>query len=615
MIRNFQELVSQIKTQVPIQELISEFISVKKSGKNYIAICPFHSDHHPSLQISPQKGIFKCFACGVGGDLITFYCSIKKIKWNEAIPELALKYGFKVEYGEEDKTENRIKNQLYELNRVALDFFKNNLLDPLNSEVLTYVKEIRQLTQDTINKYEIGYAPNKWDSLLTHLIKTKSYPTELIIASGLFIPKENHGHYDRFRNRVIFPIYNEINNIVGFGGRTLSNSPEEAKYINSPETLIFNKSQLLYGLNFAKEEIKKSDHVILTEGYLDVITAHQHGLLNTVATLGTALSINQIRLLTKHTTSKKVYLCLDSDRAGKRAVQSIFYLLKENPQNIPCDCKVITSLPKKDLDESLKAISKDDFKKLFENSQKLPYFIIDQLYIEHSCSDNELNKKEIFNQMIETVISIKDPFEYKELIKYLSHKVVLDEDLINLRIKEKFNQLHKKKRTYATATDTTIETHKMHSIERFQHAELELLALYVNSFPNSNKIKQELAKIEFIDEKNKLIKDFIDNQNDISPQEVIDKLIVEFNEYKNIMSQISNIGWRIETDSSSFLKNQEVILSEAKEWITWWINNKQKMKTYTSLLKDCKSKEAEEEILVKMMELVKNNTSINSNKE
>ena len=209
MIKNFQELVSQIKTQIPIQELIAEFISIKRAGKNFVALCPFHNDHHPSMHISPQKGIFKCFVCGTGGDLITFYSSIKKLKWADAIPELATKYGLKIEYEDEDSTENKIKNQLYELNKVALEFFKKSLFD--YSEAFSYLTEKRNITLDTIKKYELGYAPNKWDGLLDYFIKEKNYTNELIIASGLFASKENqNGFYDRFRNRIMFPIFNVI---------------------------------------------------------------------------------------------------------------------------------------------------------------------------------------------------------------------------------------------------------------------------------------------------------------------------------------------------------------------------------------------------------------------
>ena len=611
MIKNFKELVTEIKSQVPIQELISEFIPVKRSGRGYVALCPFHDDRHPSLQIHPQKGIFKCFACGTGGDLITFYALMNKKKWSEVIPELALKYGLKIEYGEEDKTETKIKNQLYELNKTVLEFFKTNLFNSKESEALTYLKDSRKLTQEAIEKYEIGFAPNKWDNLLNYLTKEKKLQQELIITSGLFILKESQqGYYDRFRNRVIFPIYNESHKVVGFGGRTLSTSNEEAKYINSPETLIFNKGQILYGLNLAKDEIKKSDFAILTEGYLDVITAHQNGLLNTVATLGTALTAQQARLLTKYSESKKVYLCLDSDLAGKKAVESIFRLTQEITQNVYLDLRVITDLPAKDLDESLKIETVDNLREKIKNGQKLTHFIFDKLCKEYLSAANEFNKKTAFDQMIEITIEIKDPVEQKENIKYISHKLNIEEELVGLKIKEKIKFVNQRnKKTQSTQNDSSPETHTMHSVERFNHAEIELLSLYITSFPNSNEMRSELKQIDFIDEKNKLIKEFLDNiktEDAINPEEIINQLIIEFNEYKHLMSTISSLALKIETEQDLITKNKEKILKEAKEWINWWIKNKQKMKTFTTMLKECKNKEEENEILSQMMELVKN---------
>lgn len=620
MIKNFQELISQIKSQVPIHELISEYATVKKSGRGYVALCPFHDDHHPSLQIHPQKGIFKCFSCGTGGDLITFYALINKKKWAEAIPELALKYGLKVEYGNENKAETQIKNQLYELNREALEFFKGNLHLESSKEVLEYLTNTRKLLKSTIEKYEIGFAQNNWDSLLKYLAKEKKYPQELIIASGLFVAKENQeGYYDRFRNRVIFPIYNETSNVIGFGGRILSlgelgerGGEKEAKYINSPETLVFNKGNILYGLNFAKEYISKLDYVILTEGYLDVISAHQSGLLNTVATLGTALSLQQIRLLTKFTDSKKVCICLDSDQAGFRAVESIFRLIQDVNQAIPLDLRVTSDLPKKDLDESLSFESAETLAEKIKNGEKLNHFILNKFSKEYLDSTTDIDKKSILEQIIDLIIAMKDPLEQKDNIKYLSQKLNIDEEIVNLKSKERIRFKKQRNRRfqkqYGKNEKEEDDTFKMHSDERFKHAELELLTLYISSFPNAHEIKRDLSEINFIDEKHVLIKEFIETieiKEETKPQDIIDKLILAFNEYKHIMSVISDLAWRIDSEDNNYSKNKDKILSEAKEWIRWWVTNKQKMKSLTEKLKDCKNGSEESEVLREMVKLIR----------
>ena len=618
MIKNFQELILQIKNQVPIQELISEFITVKKSGRGFVAICPFHDDHHPSLQIHPQKGIFKCFSCGTGGDLITFYSLYNKKKWSEAVNELALKYGLKVEYEStgENKAEIQIKSKLYKLNRAALDFFKSNLYSNSGNEVLSYLINKRKLNQSSIEKFEIGYALNSWDSLLNYFSKEKEYPRELIIASGLFSSKEaNEGSYDRFRNRVMFPIFDEKNNIVGFGGRTLNN--DDAKYINSPETLIFSKGNLLYGLNLAKEEIKKCDAVILTEGYLDVITAHEKGLQNTVATLGTALTPTQLRLLTKQTESKKIYLCMDSDNAGKKAVESIFKLTQDLKQYLNPDIRVIVDLPAKDLDESLNIEDSERIKEKINNAPALYQFIFDNHINAYKNSKSESTKRPIIIEIIEILISMKDPLEQKENIRYISNKLALDEEALNIMLRNKTISL--KRRKIKDSRDEKDNMFTMHSDERFKHAELELLSLYISSFPNDiEELRRELNRIEFLDEKHKLLKDFIDNINplDASPQKVINILIIEFNQYKNLMSVISDIAWRIEPDTegdnTNYIKNKKIIFSEAKESIRWWSTHKKSMKEYTELLKNCKDKEEENDILKRMINLIRNNNSDNT---
>ncbi|MBI3308237.1 MAG: DNA primase [Candidatus Melainabacteria bacterium] len=621
MIKNFREIIHQLKSQVPIQDLISEYLTLKKSGRGFAAICPFHDDHNPSLQINPQKGIFKCFACGTGGDLITFYSLINKQKWSDAVSDLALKYGIKIEYGTESKTETQIKDKLFELNRFALDFYKEHLHSNDGTEALKYLKEERKLTNETIATYEMGFIQNKWDALYNYFTKEKQFPQELIIASGLFIVKENDsGYYDRFRNRIIFPIFNEQNKILAFGGRILpSAAHDNAKYINSPETLIFSKGHILYGLNFAKDEIKNQDCAILTEGYLDVISAHQHNLKNTVATLGTAVTQSQIRLLTKYTTSKKVYMCMDTDLAGKKAIEGVFKIMQEANEFSHVDIRVISKLPAKDLDESLKIKDKSEILKIIATSEKLQYFILDKItfdYLEIQNTNDEISKRYILDDLINLLSSTRDPMEQKEHIRYSSHKLNIDEEVLNLKIRE-FLKAKKHKTTLIKRyskdekEDRADSPFKMYSIERFKHAEMELLLLYINSFPNVGETRHKLSTLSFIDEKHILIKEYLDSLDDpgATPQEVVNKLIIEFNEYKHMMSVVSELALKLEGDlaelQNHYLKNKDKILNEASKGISWWITNKQKMKVLTDQLKECKNSEEETDVLSQILKLAK----------
>ncbi len=612
MIKNFNELVSQIKSQVPIQELISEYITVKRSGRGFVGLCPFHEDHHPSLQIHPQKGIFKCFSCGTGGDLISFYALINKKKWSEAVVDLAQKYGLKIEYGDESKTEIQIKKQLYELNRECLEYFKTNLYSKSGEHAQDYLRNKRGYSIETIKKYEIGYALNSWEALSDFLSKNKKYNKELLIASGLFVIKENQeGYYDRFRNRVIIPILDDNNNVIGFGGRTLSN--DDAKYINSPETLIFNKGSILYGLNHAKEEIRQLDYAILTEGYLDVITAHQSGLLNTVASLGTACTIQQIRLLTKYSESKKIYLCMDTDSAGKKAVESIFRLTHELSSYINFDLRVVSNLPGKDLDEALRKDSAENIRALIINSQKLNYFMFDQQINEYLNEKSEVLRKDILAELTINLINIKDPIEQLESIKYISHKINIDEDLLKLKLKEKVKTSKYKSIKSIKPDDASMdETYKMHISERYKQAEFEILALYITSLPsNYEDVKKDLKDFEFLDEKHRLLKEYIDNltEKPSSTSDMINNLIIEFNEYKHLMSLITDLAWKLENDSkfqsNTFTELKTKIITEAKSSIEWWDMNKNKMKELTGMLKEHKDPEKEKEILSEMILLIR----------
>lgn len=617
MIKNFKEVISQIKNQVPIQDLIAEYLTLKKSGRGYVALCPFHDDHHPSLQIHTQKGIFKCFSCGAGGDIITFYSQYNKRSWQESVTELAVKYGIKIEYGFENKAEVEIKKQLYELNRIALSFYKNNLFSNKGNEALDYLKNKRGLTPETIEKYEIGFALNEWDTLYNYFVKEKHFPRELIIASGLFIPQENEqSYYDRFRNRIIFPIIDENEKIIAFGGRCIEPVTSEVpKYINSPETLIYSKGNNLYGLYFAKEEIKAKDFVILTEGYLDVLTAHQHKLLNTVALLGTALTQNQLRLLAKHTTSKRIYLCLDTDAAGIKATENIFRLLQDSKDFLHCDIRVLSSLLEKDLDESLRKHSINDFYKSLEKSKKLNLFILDKLaadYDKANISGNEISKKLVMEEITKVLLQIRDPLEQKQSIQYLSHKIEIDEEIISFKLKNEL-KLKRKKEARKKLSQYEDDEFKMYTNERFMHAERELLLLYISSFPLVEQIKNKMAEITFIDEKHKLIKEFLDNLEgeEITPYESLNRLTLEFNEFKHIMSVISDLAFQLELDEKQnenhYIKNKEKILNEAKEWINWWITNKQKMKELTLKLKDSKTSEEETDVISEMMKIIKDN--------
>lgn len=319
------EVINDIQDRCDIVELISSYIPLKKAGRNFKANCPFHSEKTPSFIVSPDKQIYHCFGCNEGGNSLSFLMKYERLDFREAIETLAKRAGVVLHF--EETTSDREKTfitELYRINEFACDFYQNNLLQSTNPALNKYL-ESRNLKKETLNKFKIGLAHNQWDGLLNHL-RAKAINIKLIEKVGLIIPKDNGGFYDRFRNRFIIPIFDIKNRIIAFGARALDESLP--KYINSPETQIYTKGKNLFGLNYAKDSIREKDYCVIVEGYFDVITPMQEGFFNIVSSSGTALTIEQIRLLKRYT--KNVIVVYDADAAGQLAtLRSLDLFLEE----------------------------------------------------------------------------------------------------------------------------------------------------------------------------------------------------------------------------------------------------------------------------------------------
>lgn len=308
--------IDQLKNRIDIVDVVGSYIELKKSGSNFKALCPFHDEDTPSFVVSPSKQIFHCFGCGAGGDAIKFVMDYEKLSYPEAVEKLASMYNFHLNYTNEKKSTNSLYKVLEEINR-----FYKKMLD-LNKEAKDYLKK-RGVYESSIEKFEIGYAPSSNETIA--FLKSKMIPLQEGIEAGILAIGENRV-YARFIERVTFPIYTPNGNLVGFGGRTISNHP--AKYINSPQTKLFNKSKLLYGYHLAKEKIFKSKSMIITEGYLDVVMLHQAGFTNAVATLGTALTKEHLPLLRRG--EPKIIVAYDGDKAGIMAAIKAAKLLSSS---------------------------------------------------------------------------------------------------------------------------------------------------------------------------------------------------------------------------------------------------------------------------------------------
>lgn len=349
-----QEVIAEVRMRASILEVISETVVLKRAGKEYRGLCPFHNEKSPSFNVNPDKGIFKCFGCNEGGDVFAFVQKQKGIDFIETVRELARKYGVQLVETESERKEYDRRSQILMLYQQASEYYIRLLKDPQEGLVPRKYLADRGLSEETIEKFKLGYAPDAWDGLLNYLSLSAGASASTLEEAGLVKKRaESSGHYDLYRNRLMIPICDRDGRVIAFGGRTLGD--DQVKYINSPESPIYTKGHNLFGFNLAKDSIKERDSVIVVEGYFDAITPHQYGFTNVVATLGTALTEQQAKLLVRYTDSKRVYLSFDADAAGARAIESGGETLNQIAEGVGIDLKVLKIPGGKDPDECLRS--------------------------------------------------------------------------------------------------------------------------------------------------------------------------------------------------------------------------------------------------------------------
>ena len=352
--------IDELVARNPIEDVVGHYVSLKRSGGNLFGLCPFHGEKTASFSVSPDKGIYYCFGCHKGGGVINFQMEIEGLSYPDAVRALAKRVGMQVPEDEQYQSRYRAQERLWALSKEAARFFYSRLYAPEGAEALAYARG-RGMPNSTLTTFGIGYAPNTWDSLVKAM-KAKGYTEQELIDSGLVTKSQKNGNiYDRFRDRLMFPIIDVRGNIIGFGGRIMNNNdPNAAKYLNSPETLIFNKRKNLFGLNLAKKT--KLGYLILVEGYMDAIALHQYGFDCAVASLGTSLTEEHAALLTRYTD--QVVLIYDGDEAGQRATRRAIPILEKAGLQV----KVLKMRDAKDPDEFLKKFGADKFKVLLEDA-------------------------------------------------------------------------------------------------------------------------------------------------------------------------------------------------------------------------------------------------------
>ncbi len=356
--RLHQETIDEVKERADIYDVVSEYVVLKKRGKDFLGLCPFHEEKTPSFTVSPSKQMYYCFGCGAGGNAIKFLMEIGKHSFAEVVLDLAKRYQVPIktlepEERQEFQRQLAMKEQLYEILAIAASFYQHTLRQPQGSQALDYLKSQRQLGKNTIQQFQLGYAPPTWETLYSYLVQQKRYPTELVEQAGLIKPrKSGGGYYDQFRDRLMIPIHDVQGRVIGFGGRTLGD--DQPKYLNSPETQLFDKGKTLFALDKAKSAIGKADQAVVVEGYFDAIALHAAGITNVVASLGTALSLPQVRQLLRYTESKRIVLNFDADVAGIKAAERAIGEIAHLAYSGEIQLRILTIPDGKDADEFLK---------------------------------------------------------------------------------------------------------------------------------------------------------------------------------------------------------------------------------------------------------------------
>jgi DNA primase len=510
--------LEEIKGRADIVDIISEHVALKKSGRNWMGLCPFHPEKTPSFMVSADKGIFKCFGCGAGGDVFSFLQRINNQNFAQTLADLAARYGIKIDYSDE-KVE--LKNLLIDINKAATKFYTESLFDEGKGKEARDYLHNRGITNEIIFQFNLGYAPEGWENLFKYLTKEHQYTAEVIEQAGLITKRANsEGYYDKFRDRIIVPIHNDRGQIIAFGGRTLKKD-DQPKYLNSPETPVFHKGKNVYGLYQAKEAIKAEDCVILMEGYFDAISAHANGISNVVATLGTALTSDQLRILGKYTKSKRIFIAFDADLAGGNATDRGIEVIKNTfsglggikifdnsySKDSVYEIRIITIPEEKDPDDYIRSKGAESFKRLVKTAPLLLDFQVEQI-LKANDLESATGKLKAIKELSVIFTEISSPIIRSEYIRTVSERLGVREEDFSTEL----NQLKTKKsnRNRHFEDNSPQITKRRDSKDFIKEAEKNLISLYFVKEEYWDLISSKLKEVQFLDTNHQLLKNSIE---------------------------------------------------------------------------------------------------------
>ncbi len=538
MANTIEELVTQIKDRLDIVEVVSQQVILKKNGNHYWGLCPFHKEKTPSFSVNPSIGIYKCFGCGAGGDAISFIMKTQNKEFMQVIAELADRFGLEMPKNLK-KTENKgLKEEMIRACTKAVEFYNLRLTrdkSPETTQVLEYLTK-RGITKEIIDKYHLGLAPKAY--AMFYKSYRNEFSEDVMEKAGLTIRSRDGEFIDRFRNRIIIPIQNEFGEFVAFGARAIE-PDQQPKYLNSSDSLIYNKSKLLYGLYTAKDAIKEDDSVILMEGYFDVISAQAHGIENAVASCGTSLTADHIKLLSRYTPSRKIYLSFDTDNAGQKATKRNAELIKESFQGLgnikqfdesyistmddkySCEIRVIAPPEGKDPDEFIRSVGAESYKEYMKHAPLLLDFQINNILKERPNSPTE--KTKTVKEIIPLLQEIQNEIVQSEYIKMIADALQINENALIREIKKSSNS-----KTIANTGFDRIVKKNVSILEKAQKNLLSVFLVTDNHF-SFEQIKQMINDTPFTDE------------TLINVKSTIDKLTCTVNNVKELIENLYTI--------------------------------------------------------------------------
>lgn len=446
-----QRTIDEIKAAVNIEEVISEFVPLKRAGKSWVGKCPFHDDHSPSMHVTPHLGIYKCFVCDAKGDAVRFLMEHEKISYPEALRYLANKYHIAIEeekrvLSPEEEAAKNERDALMNVNEYAEKFF----IDQLNNTEegkdigLTYLCDARGFQPATIKKFRLGYCPSTWDAL-TQDAQKKGYKLEYLLKLGLTKKSETGKLFDFYHGRIIFPIHNSLGKPIGFGGRVMQSNAKAAKYFNSPESEVYHKSDILYGFYFAKKEIRSQDNVYLVEGYTDVISMHEAGVENVVASSGTALTDGQIRLIKAQTSN--ITVLYDGDKPGIKASLRGINMLVTEGLNVRA-----VLLPDGEDPDSFAKSHRDAELKEYLNDHAVSIIRFKYEILSQDAGNDPLRRAEMVDDILGTIAEVKDPLKQSYYVEECSQLTGRSEEVLRVTLQQLvWKRINQQKRTENTA--------------------------------------------------------------------------------------------------------------------------------------------------------------------